>query len=128
MTQSKRQLHLGAFLQGVGHHLAAWRHPDVDPAGATQLAHFKNLARIAEAGKFDAIFFADNVGLADAPPTIQTKAALPYYFEPLLLLSALAGVTERIGLVATVSTTYLPPYHLARKFAALDQISGGRSG
>lgn len=128
MTQAKRQLHLGAFLQGVGHHLAAWRHPDVDPAGATQLTHFKNLARIAEAGKFDAIFFADNVGLADAPPTIQTKAALPYYFEPLLLLSALAGVTERIGLVATVSTTYLPPYHLARKFAALDQISGGRSG
>ena len=128
MTTAKRQLHLGAFLQGVGHHLAAWRHPDVDPAGAVQLAHYKNLARIAEAGKFDAIFFADNVGLADAPADILTKAALPYYFEPLLLLVALAGVTERIGLVATVSTTYLPPYHLARKFATLDQISGGRSG
>ncbi len=128
MTATKRQLHLGAFLQGVGHHLAAWRHPDVNPAGAVRLDHFKNLARIAEAGKFDAIFFADNVGLPDAPPATQTKAALPYYFEPLLLLSALAGVTERIGLVATVSTTYLPPYHLARKFASLDQISEGRSG
>ena len=128
MTTAKRQLHLGAFLQGVGHHLAAWRHPDVDPAGAVQLAHYKNLARIAEAGKFDAIFFADNVGLPNAPAGILTKAALPYYFEPLLLLAALAGVTERIGLVATVSTTYLPPYHLARKFATLDQISGGRSG
>ncbi len=128
MTQPKRQLHLGAFLQGVGHHLAAWRHPDVDPAGAVQLSHFKNLARIAEAAKFDAIFFADNVGLPDAPPEVQTKAALPYYFEPLLLLSALAGVTQRIGLVATVSSTYLPPYHLARKFATLDQISGGRAG
>ena len=128
MTKPKRQLHLGAFLQGVGHHLASWRHPDVDPAGAVQLSHFKNLARIAEAAKFDAIFFADNVGLPDAPPAVQTKAALPYYFEPLLLLSALAGVTERIGLVATVSSTYLPPYHLARKFATLDQISGGRAG
>ncbi len=105
MTAAKRQLHLGAFLQGVGHRLAAWRHPDVDPAGAVQLAHYKNLARIAEAGKFDAIFFADNVGLPNAPAGILTKAALPYYFEPLLLLAALAGVTERIWLVATVSTT-----------------------
>jgi FMN-dependent oxidoreductase (nitrilotriacetate monooxygenase family) len=128
MATSKRQLHLGAFLQGVGHHLAAWRHPDVDPRGATRLAHFKQLAHIAEAAKFDAIFFADNVGLPDAPAEIQTKAALPYYFEPLLLLSALAGVTERIGLVATVSSTYLPPFHMARKFASLDQISGGRAG
>lgn len=125
---AKRQLHLGAFLQGVGHHLAAWRHPDVNPEGAVRLEHFKNLARIAEAAKFDAIFFADNVGLPAVPAPILTKAALPYAFEPLLLLSALAGVTERIGLVATVSSTYLPPYHLARKFATLDHISGGRSG
>lgn len=128
MTAPQRQLHLGAFLQGVGHHLAAWRHPDVDPQRAVRLDHFKQLARIAEAGKFDAIFFADNVGLPDAPAHLQAKAVPPYYFEPLLLLSALAGVTERIGLVATVSSTYLPPFHLARKFATLDQISGGRSG
>ena len=73
MTATKRQLHLGAFLQGVGHHLAAWRHPDVNPAGAVRLDHFKNLARLAEAGKFDAIFFADNVGLPDAPPATQTR-------------------------------------------------------
>ena len=128
MAQPKKQLHLGAFLQGVGHHLAAWRHPLVNPANAVQLDHFKNLARIAEAAKFDAIFFADNVGLADGPSGVLSKAALPYYFEPLLLLSALAGVTERIGLVATVSTTYLPPYHLARKFATLDHLSAGRTG
>ena len=110
MTRPRRQLHLGAFLQGVGHHLAAWCHPDVDPQRAVRLDHFKQLARIAEAGKFDAIFFADNVGLPDAPAHLQAKAVLPYYFEPLLLLSALAGVTERIGLVATVSSTYLPPF------------------
>lgn len=128
MSQAKRQLHLGAFFHGVGHHLAAWRHPDVDPAGATRLEHFQNLARIAEAGKFDALFFADNVGLPDAPAAVQSKAALAHYFDPLLLLSALAGVTQRIGLVGTVSSTYLPPFHLARKFATLDRISGGRSG
>ncbi|MBI3532101.1 MAG: LLM class flavin-dependent oxidoreductase [Burkholderiales bacterium] len=128
MITAKRQLHLGAFLQGVGHHLAAWRHPDVAPSGAVHIEHFKNLARIAEAAKFDAVFIADNLGLAPVPPEIQTKAALAHYFDPLLLLSALAGETQRIGLVATVSSTYLPPYHLARKFATLDQISGGRSG
>lgn len=129
MTRSTtRQLHLGAFLQGVGHHIAAWRHPDVNPADATRLEPLKHLARLAERGKFDAIFFADTVGFPEGPAQVLAKGALPYYFEPLTLLAALAGVTERIGLVATVSTTYLAPFHLARKFASLDHISGGRAG
>lgn len=123
-----RQLHLGAFLQGVGHHIAAWRHPDVDPADATRLSAFRRLARLAEQGRFDAIFFADTLGFPEGPPHLLAKGALPYYFEPLTLLAALAGSTERIGLVATVSTTYLAPFHLARKFASLDHISGGRAG
>ena len=130
MTAQKqpRQLHLGAFFFGAGHHLAAWRHPDVDPHGYTRLATLQAWARLAEAAKFDAIFFADNVGLNDAPGDLLARNALPHVFDPLLVQSALAGVTERIGLVATVSTTYLPPYHLARKFATLDHLSGGRSG
>lgn len=128
MGTSKRQLRLGAFLQGVGHHVAAWRHPDVDPAEATQLEPLKHLARVAERGKFDAIFLADVVGFPEGQPERLARSVLPYYFEPLLLLSALAGVTERIGLVGTASVTYLPAYHLARKFATLDHISGGRSG
>ena len=121
-------MHLGAFLQGVGHHIGAWRHPDVDPAQATQLEPLKHLARVAERGKFDAIFFADTLGFPEGPAPLLAKGALPYYFEPLTLLAALAGVTERIGLVATTSTTYLAPFHLARKFASLDHISGGRAG
>jgi len=128
MSTPKRQLHLGAFLFGAGHHLAAWRHPDVDPAAYTQLQTLQSYARLAEAAKFDAIFFADNVGLSDAPAQMLSKNALPHVFDPLLVQSALAGVTERIGLVATVSTSYLPPYQLARKFATLDHLSGGRSG
>lgn len=128
MSRSDRQMHLGAFFFGVGHHLAAWRHPDVDPAAAVTPATLKAWARQAEAAKFDAIFFADNVGMSDGPADLVTRNALPYPFDPLLLQTALAGVTERIGLVATVSTTYLPPYHLARKFATLDHLSGGRSG
>ena len=128
MTQATRQLHLGAFLFGAGHHLAAWRHPEVDPRGYTQLHTLKEWARLAEAAKFDVIFFADNVGMSDAPADTLARNALPHVFDPLLVQSALAAVTERIGLVATVSTTYLPPYHLARKFATLDHLSGGRSG
>ena len=128
MSQAPRQMHLGAFLQGVGHHIGAWRHPDVDPAQATQLEPLKHLARVAERGKFDAIFFADTLGFPEGPAQVLAKGALPYYFEPLTLLAALAGVTERIGLVATTSTTYLAPFHLARKFASLDHISGGRAG
>lgn len=128
MTQtSKRQLHLGAFLFGAGHHLAAWRHPDVDPAGHTQFQTLQAYARLAEKAKFDVIFFADNVGLSDAPADVLAKSALPHVFDPMLVQSALAAVTQHIGLVATVSTTYLPPYHLARKFATLDHLSGGRS-
>jgi len=130
MTQTKqqRQLHLGAFFFGVGHHLAAWRHPDVDPTASTTLRTLQDWARQAEAAKFDAVFFADNVGMSDGPADVIARNALPYPFDPLLLQTALAGVTERIGLVATVSTTYLPPYHLARKFATLDHLSAGRSG
>ena len=128
MSTPARQMHLGAFFFGVGHHLAAWRHPDVDARSATTIGTLREWARQAEAARFDAIFFADNVGLSGAPAELLTKNALPYPFDPLLLQSALAGVTERIGLVATVSTTYLPPYHLARKFATLDHLSGGRSG
>ena len=128
MSTPQRQLHLGAFLFGAGHHLAAWRHPDVDPAAYTRLETLQSHARLAEAAKFDAIFFADNVGLSDAPAQTLSQSALPHVFDPLLVQSALAAVTERIGLVATVSTTYLPPYHLARKFATLDHLSGGRSG
>ena len=129
MTQdTQRQLHLGAFFFGAGHHLAAWRHPDVEPQAYTHLSTLKEWARIAEAAKFDAIFFADNVGLCDAPADVLTRNALPHVFDPLLVQSALVSVTERIGLVATVSTTYLPPYHLARKFATLDHLSSGRSG
>ena len=127
MATANRQLHLGAFLFGVGHHLAAWRHPDVDPKASTTLATLQSWAQQAEAAKFDAVFFADNVGMSDGPADVLARNALPYSFDPMLLLSSLAAVTQKIGLVATVSSTYMPPYHLARKFSTLDHLSGGRS-
>lgn len=128
MNTPRRQMHLGAFFFGVGHHLAAWRHPDVDPAAASRIESLKEWTRIAEHAKFDAIFFADNVGMPGPPDGVVAKNALWYPLDPLVTLAALSQATTHIGLVATVSSTYLPPYHLARKYAALDQVSHGRSG
>jgi FMN-dependent oxidoreductase (nitrilotriacetate monooxygenase family) len=123
-----RQMHLGAFFFGAGHHLAAWRHPDVVPSAGGQIAAITEWTQLAEAAKFDAIFFADNVGLPGPPDDVVAKNALWYPLDPLLTLAALSQHTTHIGLVATVSSTYLPPYHLARKYATLDQLSGGRAG
>ncbi|ANY15185.1 LLM class flavin-dependent oxidoreductase [Bordetella pseudohinzii] len=123
-----RQIKLGAFLMQTGHHIAAWRHPGAQADAGVNIRHYADLARRAEAAKFDAIFLADSVGVRNSELDSLSRTARSDHFEPLTLLSALAMVTERIGLIATVSTTYNEPYHVARKFASLDHISGGRSG
>ncbi|GAA1652802.1 LLM class flavin-dependent oxidoreductase [Catellatospora bangladeshensis] len=116
-------LHLNAFLMGVGHHEAAWRLPESDPFAQTDVAHFQRLARIAERGKLDSLF------LADSPVLWNSIGRRPSgTLEPTVLLTALAAVTEHIGLIATASTTYNEPFNLARRFASLDHISGGRAG
>jgi FMN-dependent oxidoreductase (nitrilotriacetate monooxygenase family) len=117
------RLHLNAFLMGVGHHEGAWRLPESDPYAHVDVEHFKNLARIAERGKLDSVF------LADGPVLWSNLARRPAgSLEPTVLLTALAGATSHIGLIATASTTYNEPYNLARRFASLDHISGGRAG
>jgi len=123
---SQTQISLGAFLMGSGHHLAAWRHP-LAPAGALDFAHFRRLAQTAERGLFDAIFFADNLALLGSNE-LAAHTTLGEVFDPLMLLASLASVTERIGLISTVSTSYNDPYLLARRFASLDHLSGGRAG
>jgi FMN-dependent oxidoreductase (nitrilotriacetate monooxygenase family) len=117
------KLHLNAFLMGVGHHEAAWRLPESDPFASTNVEHYQNLARIAERGKLDSLF------LADGPVLWTNIGQRPAgTLEPTLLLTALAGVTERVGLIATASTTYNEPYNLARRFGTLDHVSAGRAG
>jgi FMN-dependent oxidoreductase (nitrilotriacetate monooxygenase family) len=123
MSTRAGTLHLNAFLLSVGHHEAAWRLPESDPTANTSVAHYQNLARIAERGKLDSLFLADGPVLW-AQVGQRPAAAL----EPTLVLTALAAVTEHIGLIATASTTYNEPYNLARRFASLDHISGGRAG
>lgn len=123
MSQNSRQFHLNAFLMGVGHHEAAWRHPRTDAQRVLDVAHFQELGRIAERGKLDSVFFAD--GLAVGPRIKHNTQAI---FEPVTLLSAIAAATEKVGLIATASTSYGDPYSLARKFTSLDHISAGRAG
>ncbi|MCK0519920.1 LLM class flavin-dependent oxidoreductase [Williamsia sp. DF01-3] len=118
-----RTLHLNAFLMGVGHHEAAWRHPRTSEHEVLDVAHFVRLGQIAERGKLDSVFFAD--GLAVGPNIRRNTQAI---FEPITLLSAIAGGTSKVGLIATASTGYNHPYTLARAFASLEHISGGRAG
>jgi FMN-dependent oxidoreductase (nitrilotriacetate monooxygenase family) len=123
MTHSARQLHLNAFLMNVGHHESAWRLPETALDANTSIAHYRELAAIAERGTFDSIFLADGPALLGDPRHRPVGG-----LEPTVLLAALATSTERIGLIATASTTYNEPYNLARRFASLDHISGGRAG
>lgn len=118
-----RQLHLNAFLMNAGHHDAAWRHPRTQPERVTDLTYFQELARTAERGLLDSLFLADGLTLWGSARYNAVGG-----FEPLTLLSALAVATEHIGLIATVSTTFHEPYHVARVFASLDHLSGGRAG
>ena len=128
--RSKTQMKLGLSMRYLGYHDAAWRHPEVPPGGATDFKYFLNSARIAERAKFDMVFFADGIGIRadDNPPGSLARTNRNVELEPLTLLSALAAMTSHIGLVSTASTTYNEPYHIARKFASLDNISGGRAG
>ncbi|HWI22203.1 MAG TPA: LLM class flavin-dependent oxidoreductase [Baekduia sp.] len=120
---AQRQLHLNAFLMSSGHHEAAWRLPESNPHADFDVAHWTRLAQLAERGKLDSLFLADGPALWHSGE-FRPAGAL----DPLILLTILAAATERIGLIATASTTYNSPYNLARRFSSLDHVSGGRAG
>ncbi|WPB85038.1 LLM class flavin-dependent oxidoreductase [Sediminicoccus rosea] len=123
-----RQMALATLVQPNGNHLAAWLAPGAQPDAGTDIAWWQRIAQIAEQGKFDLFFIADT-------PTVRTDdmriwSHAPVFMnqlEPLTLLSAVAGATKRIGLGATVSTSFSEPYNVARFFASLDHISHGRA-
>jgi N-acetyl-S-(2-succino)cysteine monooxygenase len=128
---TRRQMHLGMSIRGLGYHPAAWRHPDVPADGTLRFEHYRRSALAAERGKCDLLFFADGIGIRERDVPRGSLARSGYELvemEPMTLLPALAVVTERIGLVTTASTTYNEPFHIARKFATLDLISNGRAG
>jgi FMN-dependent oxidoreductase (nitrilotriacetate monooxygenase family) len=118
-----RSIHLNLFIHGRGHHEAGWRHPGATRKALTDISYFADLAKRAESGRFDSIFFADALELGEGARHVASGA-----LEPLTTLAALARETAQIGLIATASTTYTEPFNLARQFASLDHISGGRIG
>ena len=124
-----RQMSLALLVdQATGNHPASWLNPDTPADGSTDIAHYRALARTAERGKFDLFFIADTP--ATRTENFQAWSRFPMYMnalEPVTLLTALAGATSRIGLGGTVSTSFSEPYNVARQFASLDHISGGRA-
>src|SRR6201997_2374645 len=127
-AMAQRQLKLGAFMRPISIHTGAWRYPGAWPDANFNFGHIKQLIRKLEAGKFDAFFMADHLAVLNMPVNALKRSHTVTSFEPLTLLSALSAVTERIGLIATSSTTFDEPYHVARRFASLDHLSGGRAG
>jgi alkanesulfonate monooxygenase len=124
----RKQLKLGAFMRPVSLHAGAWRYPGAYPDANFNFKHIVSFAQKLERAKFDAFFMADHLAVLNMPIEALRRSHTVTSFEPFTLLSALAAVTERIGLVATASTTFDAPYHIARRFASLDHISGGRAG
>ncbi|WP_428374604.1 LLM class flavin-dependent oxidoreductase [Lichenicoccus sp.] len=123
-----RKMHLGAFIRPVSIHTGAWRYPGAIPDANFNFAQQKHFAQTLERACFDAFFMADHLAVLNMPLRALKRSHTVTSFEPFTLLAALAAVTGRIGLVATASTTFDEPYHVARRFASLDHLSGGRAG
>jgi len=115
-------------MRPVGIHTAWWRYPGAYPDANFNFNHLRRFAQTLERGRFDAFFMADHLAVLNMPVEALKRSATVTSFDPLTLLPALAMVTEHVGLIATASTTYNEPYHVARKFASLDHLSGGRAG
>ncbi len=133
MAQMKRMMHLAAFSHAPGIHRAGWRLPEAAPDGDTDFAVYAHLAQTAERGKMDTVFFQDSVAVSNGSAILKgnrSRGQMAYCvsLEPVTVLPALAVMTKNIGLVATATTTYNEPYHIARKFATIDHISKGRAG
>src|SRR5580698_8582333 len=123
-----RQLRLGAFMRPVSIHTGAWRYPGAYPDANFNLGHIQRFIQLLEHARFDAFFMADHLAVLNMPVDALKRSHTVTSFEPFTLLSALAMLTKHIGLVATASTTFDEPYHIARRFASLDHLSGGRAG
>lgn len=128
MSKRAGHMNLLAMINNGGHHLAAWQHPKGQGGAGLNIQTYAHIAQIAEKGLLDAVFIADVVALWGQDLEALTRTSRGEHYEPLTLLSYLAGVTQHIGLIATATTSYNEPYHIARKFASLDHLSGGRAG
>jgi alkanesulfonate monooxygenase len=121
-------MHLAAFMRPASIHTGGWRYPGAAPDMNFNFPLMQRMIRRLEAACFDAYFMADHLAVLNMPLDALKRSHTATSFEPFTLLSALSQCTERIGLIATGSTTFDAPYHIARRFASLDHISQGRAG
>lgn len=128
MGAQRREMKLGMFFWPCGHHLAAWRHPEAVADAGADINHMIAIARLAERGLFDMFFMADSVSFWRGDLESMTRDSYGAKVEPFTLMAALSQHTTHLGLVCTATTTYDQPYSLARRFASLDLVSGGRAG
>lgn len=128
----KRRMHLVAYLKTgpTANHAGGWRHPAADLHDIFEPERYERLARVLEDARFDCGFFADTFGIPDLHGghfrTYVQLGGQISYLDPLAVLPLMARVTSRLGLGATLSTTFQTPYYLARTLASLDLISKGR--
>ncbi|MFC3748581.1 LLM class flavin-dependent oxidoreductase [Paenibacillus sp. GCM10012306] len=120
---AKRQIKIGLYIVGTGMHIGSWRLPQAQADASIDVGFYKKIAQEAERGLFDAAFIADSLAVDE-----NSHSQILNRFDPTILITAIAGATSHIGVVATASTTYNQPYNLARQFASVDIISGGRAG
>ncbi len=129
----QRKLRLGSFMSVPGNHLAGWRHPDAVTTADMDFKQYAYLVQLAEAAKFDTIFFQDTAAVNGSRAlargdTSRAKLSRTVKLEPMAVLAAMGALTTHIGLVATITTTYNEPYNVARRVASLDHLSRGRAG
>jgi FMN-dependent oxidoreductase (nitrilotriacetate monooxygenase family) len=122
-----RQMHLGLFIYPSGHHIASWRHKAVNPREAASIEYYARAAQAAERGKFDLFFIGDMLAARERDGRVIREGSLNN-IDSISVTSAISAVTECLGLVATLSTTYNEPYYIAERFASLDHLSNGRAG
>lgn len=121
---NKKQLHLGVLLFGCGHHQAAWLMPDSSIERMGDISYYQSLAQLAERGYFDAVFFADNQSF----PGKDSSEIPAFWFDPVVKLTAISQVTNHVGLVSTISSTFSNPFTASRQLLSLDHITKGRVG
>lgn len=125
MTKTRdKQLNIGVLLYGCGHHQAAWMMTDSSIDRIGEISYYQSLAQLAERGCFDAIFFADNQSFPGKHPSEMPA----FWFDPLINLTAISQVTEHVGLVSTISSTFSNPFTASRQLLSLDHITNGRVG
>jgi FMN-dependent oxidoreductase (nitrilotriacetate monooxygenase family) len=123
LSTPDRQLHLNLIVVATGRHDASWRLGGTDPRAFVDIDHFVRMARTAERGTMDGLFFADHHG-----GLTWGNGRRPWHaLDPITTLTALAMATEHIGLIATQSALYGDPFTTARRMASLDHISHGRA-